>query len=116
MAAPSVFDTPFQPDPNHYFIPCKVQPGMFKGEWLVTVEAVNPDKPDQILQTQSWVDERSVQEIEGTPAREQPVPGKLRVEWSRTVNGLAVLILPQPSLPLGTRIFLPEHKVEVRPA
>src|SRR5262245_9077329 len=85
---------------------------MFRGEWLVVVDAADPANPEHSVQAQMWVDERDVRRLEGKPERGRPVNGWLRVEWADTRQGLALVVLPQPAQPLGESLLIREHLVE----
>jgi len=95
-----------------YYIPCRVEPGMFREEWLVVVDAADPKNPQQSIQAQMFVDQRDVQRLEGTPARGQPTRGWLRVQRAGTQEGMAVIVLPQWAQPVGTTILVRDNLVE----
>ena len=61
------------------FIPCKVEPGMFHGERLVFLDVIDPQNVGQTACVQLLVDQRHVSGILGTPKRNDPAPGWLRV-------------------------------------
>jgi len=96
------------------FIPCQVQPGMFREEWLVFVQAINPDDPTQTVRVQLFADAREVSGVEGEPKHKQPVPAWLRVSLVRKKNGFAHVILPQPSTPIGEDILVDGKLVKRR--
>jgi hypothetical protein len=92
-------------------VKCRLEPGMFKGEWLVFVDAVDPES-DRPVQVQLFADEREVAGIQGTPRRNQPVSGWLRVSLVRAKNGLAQIVLPQPATPVGETVFVKREMVD----
>src|SRR2546422_10256456 len=83
------------------YVPCRVEPGMFRDEWLVYVEAVNPQDPENKIRVQLLVDQREVAELQGTPRRHAPAAGWLRVSLASRARGLAQVVLPQPAIPVG---------------
>jgi hypothetical protein len=93
-------------------VPVRVEPGMFKGEYLVHLEALNPSDPKQTVHAQLFADEHEVKAIEGTPERGKPVPALLVVSLMRQANGLAHIILPQPAQPLGESLFIEANRLE----
>jgi hypothetical protein len=94
------------------FVPCRVEPGMFRGEYLVYLDALNPNRPDEEVHAQLFVDERDVRAIQGTPSRNQPVPAWLAVSLVRTSHGFAQIVLPQPAQPLGDTLLIDEDKIK----
>ncbi len=95
------------------FVKCQLEPGMFKGEWLVFLHAINPENK-QDLRVQLFADEREVARIEGTPKRNQPVWGWLRVSLVKAKNELAQVVLPQPATPLGETVFVRQELVDLK--
>ena len=93
------------------YIPCRVEPGMFRGEFLVYVEAFNPDNPEEVVHAQLFADARDVAGIRGTPERNKPAPAWLTVSLVRVSHGLAQIVLPQPAQPLGETLLIDEEKV-----
>lgn len=87
-------------------IPCKVAPGMFRGEYLVYVDAAEPSNPNEKATAQLLVDEREVSGIVGTPKRNDPVNGWLRATLIGQRGEWAEVVLPQPSQPFGERILV----------
>ena len=86
----------------HVYVPCRVEPGMFRGEYLVTFEGVvNHSKVPINL----FADEAVVR-IKASPARGKPVEGLLRAELLNRQNDLALLALPQAAQPVGERAFV----------
>ena len=94
------------------YVPCQVQPGMFRGEWLVYVDAVDPQSPENRIRVQLLVDHGEVADIQGTPRRNQPAPAWLRVSLANKSQGLAQVVLPQPAIPVGESMFIPERLVK----
>ena len=90
-----------------YFIPCRVEPGMFKEEYLVYLEAFDPRSPGKPVRAQLLVDKREISTIQGTPKRNSPTPARLRVTRLKREGDWDVLILPQPCQPLGETILMP---------
>jgi hypothetical protein len=78
---------------------------MFKGEWLVFLDAIDPESK-QNLNVQLFVDEREVRKIHGVPKRNKPASGWLRVSLIKSNNQLAQIVLPQPANPVGETIFV----------
>jgi hypothetical protein len=94
------------------YIPCMAEPGMFRGEWLVFLDVVDPENPDQTIRAQCLVDQREVANLMGTPQRSKPVRGWLRVALVDHRKGFAQVILPQPAVPVGESIFMDEDLVK----
>src|SRR5437899_104152 len=107
---------------SHRYVPCRVEPGMFRGEWLVHVDAVNPQDPENKIRVQLLVDESEVADLQGTPRRHQPATGWLRVSLASKAKGLAQVVLPQPAIPVGSacvcifpiRPFMPASAARLR--
>jgi hypothetical protein len=85
---------------------------MFRDEWLVFIDAVDPKNPGHTIEVQMFADARDVLRLEGTLARRQPVRGWLRVERAGEENGLALILLPQFAQPVGTYLLLKKELVE----
>lgn len=94
-------------------VKCWLEPGMFKGEWLVFLDATDPEN-QRDLKVQLFVDEREVARIQGTPKRNQPVSGWLRVSLVEAKNGLAQVVLPQPATPVGETVFVKRELVDMQ--
>ena len=88
------------------YLPCRAEPGMFKGELLVYIAGFVPAKKGPKIEAQLLVDEHEVAELAGAPKRNQPSKGWLRVTLLAEVEGMAEVILPQPAQPLGERILI----------
>lgn len=91
-----------------FSIPCRVEPGMFKDEYLVYLDAHDPRSPGKPVKTQLLVDQREISGIHGTPKRNSPAPAQLRVTRLKSEGDWDVLILPQPCQPLGETILMPK--------
>ena len=50
--------------------------------------------------------------IHGTPRRNQPAPGYLRVSLVKAKNGFVQVVLPQPATPFGETIFVKKTSVD----
>jgi len=96
----------------HFLIPCRVVPGMFRDEWLVLIDAVDPKNPGEPLEVRMFAHPLLVVRLEGTPTREQPVKGWVRVEQVGVQNGLAKILLPQFAQPVGTYLYINKDLVE----
>ena len=92
-------------------IRCRLEPGMFKEEWLVSLDAIDPEN-QQERKVQLFADEREVTRIHGTPRRNQPVQGHLRVSRVKAKNGVVLVVLPQPATPLGETILVKKQLVD----
>jgi hypothetical protein len=95
------------------FVKCRLEPGMFKGEWLVVLDAFDPEN-ERDLKVQLFADLKEVAKVEGTPKRNQPVPGWLRVSLVKAKNRLAQVVLPQPATPIGETIFVKQELVRLK--
>ena len=93
------------------YVPCRVEPGRFRGEFLVYLKALNPSHPEESVDAQLFADERDVVGVQGTPERNRPVPAWLVVSLVRTSHGLAQLVLPQPAQPLGENLLSDEDEL-----
>src|SRR5688572_4450657 len=56
------------------YVRCQVEPGMFREEWLVWIDAVDPKNYSQPAKVQLFVDQREVTEVKGKPKRKAPAP------------------------------------------
>src|SRR5258708_6483776 len=90
------------------YVPCRVEPGMFRGEYLVYLEVLDPQDPDRTLPAQTLVDHREVEGVHSEPRRNNPVPGWLRVEVVGVERGAVRVVLPQPAQPFGESALIPE--------
>jgi hypothetical protein len=101
-----------KPSESTVYIPCQVEPGMFKGEWLVHLTASDPHDPNRTVQVKLFADERDVKDIQGNPARHQPKKALLRVTLVKKGGGMAEVVFPQPAQPVGTSAFFEEKLLE----
>jgi hypothetical protein len=97
------------------YIPCQVAPGMFRGEYLVYLDAAPPDSPNARAKAQLHVDEREVSGLSGKPKRNDPAHGWLRVTLLAKGSDWAEVVLPQPSQPFGERIVVAGGSVRKAP-
>jgi hypothetical protein len=88
----------------------RVEPGMFKAEWLVFLQAINPET-HAAMRIQLFVDDREVTRMQGRPKRNQPAEAWLRVSHIRTKGGLVQIVLPQPATPFGETVFVKQELV-----
>jgi hypothetical protein len=79
---------------------------MFHGEYLVSFEALDPQRPGEKVVVKLLADERDVTIRSGTPTRDHPAGGLLRVEVLGRKQGFALLVLPQPAQPVGERALV----------
>ena len=101
-----------KPTESTVYIPCLVQPGMFKGEWLVQLAASDPHDPDKTVEVKLFADERDVRGIQGTPERHKPAKAWLRVTLVKKAGGMAEVVFPQPAQPVGNSAFFEEKLLE----
>jgi hypothetical protein len=96
------------------YIQCQVEPGMFKGEYLVQLTAADPRQPNKPLIVKLFADERDVKRIRGTPEpqRHKPVRAWLRVTVANTREGFVEVVFPQPAQPVGESAFFEKDLVE----
>jgi len=90
------------------FVPCIAVPGMFSGEYLVTLYAVDPQNPSgDKLAVQLFVDEREF-EVVGQPSSEGELKGYLKVELAPrgTTSDYCTVILPTPAIPFGDSVVV----------
>jgi hypothetical protein len=88
------------------FLPCQAEPGMFKGEFLVYLHGLNPERGEETITVQMLVDERDVKGLERPPKRNNPEKGWVQVSLLFEKGGVAEVILPQPAQPVGQRLFV----------
>lgn len=97
-----------------YYLPCRAEPGMFKGEYLVYLNGYNPSEPDKPIQAQMLVDEHEVRLIgDKPPKRNAPVEASVRVMLLGTTKGIAEVVLPQPAQPVGERMLVDVKDLQV---
>ena len=102
---------PVDPLASLRYIPCAVQPGMFRGEYLVHLQARNPEDPEKTCTLKLFADAQDVAGIDGTPRRGHPKPAHLRVEVIRKAKGMVLVNLPQPAVPDAERVLIDENDV-----
>jgi hypothetical protein len=100
--------------PTVGYVPCVVEPGMFRGEYLVSFDAVDLQNPEKKVPVRLLADEQEVVVRSGVPKRGKPVEGLLRVEVLEKTNGFALLVLPQPAQPVGERTYVSADLVQER--
>jgi hypothetical protein len=93
-------------------IRCRIEPGMFREEFLVYLNAIDPENPNKTVKVQLLVDRRELSNIHGTPKRHDPADGWLRATLSDRRGEWVQVILPQPSQPLGERIWVTGDSVK----
>jgi hypothetical protein len=76
------------------YVRCQVEPGMFRGEWLVHLDTIDPRHPSKEVRVQLLADDREVSGVQGTPARHRPVPGLLRITFVKPEAEFAWIVLP----------------------
>jgi hypothetical protein len=90
------------------FVPCVAAPGMFNGEYLVTLRAIDPQNPSgEKLAVQLFVDEREVELFERTGAKGER-KGWLKVELAphETSSTYCTVILPTPAIAFGDSVVV----------
>lgn len=98
------------------YLKCRVEPGMFKDEWLVSIDALDPKDHQQPAKVQLFADRRLVTNVQGTPARKQPTWAWLRVGVVAVRGDLASIVLPQPATPFGEHVLVRNDLVKGAPA
>jgi hypothetical protein len=98
-----------------WLVKCRVEPGMFKDEWLAYVDAINPTNERQSAKVQLFVDAREVRDVRGTPKRNEPAPAWLRVTMLAVRGDVANVLLPQPATPFGESILVRGESVRETP-
>ena len=95
---------------NVRHVNCQVEPGMFDGELLVSIQGINPQNPKGPFRVQLLADSALV--TCGTkPERGRPVEGRLRVGVVRIKEGIATVVLPQPAIPVGEAMLVREDQL-----
>jgi hypothetical protein len=86
---------------------------MFRGEYLVSFDAVDLQNPNKKVSVRLLADENEVDLPSGRlPKRDEPVEGLLRIEVLGTEKGFALVVLPQPAQPVGERAYVDEDIVQ----
>ena len=88
------------------YLPCKAEPGMFKGELLVYLHGLHPERRGESIRVQMLVDEQEVKALTGEPKRNNPVSGWLKVSLGHEEGGVAEVVLPQPAQPVGESLLV----------
>ncbi len=94
------------------YIPCRVAPGMFGDQWLVYLDVADPADPNKKVNVQLLVDKRVVSKLQGTPQRNEPAPGYLRVSLMDKEGEFSRVILPQPATATGDNVLIEEALVK----
>ena len=97
------------------YVKCRVEPGMFRDEWLVHLDALDPKNPRQPTKVQLFVDQREVVEVKGTPKRNEPAPAWLCVALLGVRGNLANIVLPQPATPFGENVLVSSESLQPAP-
>src|SRR5437867_1855500 len=97
------------------YVPCRAEPGMFRGEYLVFLDVADPANPDRTLEAQVLVDERELKDVRGTPRRNSPATAWLRVAVVGPERGFTRVVLPQPAQPGGESVLVAENQVRSVP-
>jgi hypothetical protein len=85
---------------------------MFRGEWLVYLNTVDPHDPNREVREQLLADEREVRGILGTPKRNNPAPAWLRVSFVKREAEFAWIVLPQPATLSGENVLVHAKDLE----
>jgi hypothetical protein len=88
------------------FIPCKVEPGLFRGEYLVHVQGIDRSGGRNAIPVQLFVDENVIKNLSEIPQQGKPATGLLRVALAGVSKDLARVVLPQPAAPVGESMFV----------
>jgi hypothetical protein len=94
------------------YVPCEVEPGMFRGEYLVSLTAYDPREPGKQVPVKLFADERDIKSIQGSPERRKPVKALLRVAVANKGKGFAEVVFPQPAQPVGNSALFEENLLE----
>jgi len=89
-------------------IPCQVEPGMFRGEYLVYVQGIDQSDKKGSIEVQLFVDENAVKCLNGIPQHNKRATGWLRVALANVEQGMARVVLPQPAVPVGESMIVKE--------
>src|SRR4051812_38303912 len=98
------------------YIPCRVEPGMFRGEYLAYIHVGTLANPEEVVSAQLFVDHREVVGVAKVPTKNDPVPGFLRVQLAEIKGGYATIVLPQHAEPLGATVTVDEEQLKESPA
>lgn len=97
---------------NVRYLPCQVRPGMFTDELLVYLDGLDPVHPEQAIKAQMLVDRREVEGLVGTPSRDRPAAGWVRVTLAKESGGVAEVVLPQPAQPFGEILLVDSRQLK----
>ncbi|MCI0637742.1 MAG: hypothetical protein L0Y72_02220 [Gemmataceae bacterium] len=89
---------------------------MFKEEWLVYVDAIDPSDYHRPVKVQLFVDGREVSHLKDTPKRNEPAWAWLQVSLVATRGQLASVVLPQPAIPFGANVLVRQELLKGTPA
>jgi hypothetical protein len=93
------------------YLACRVEPGLFKEEWLVYLDVGTLHDPERTVRAQLLADKREVKEVVGPPARNSPAPAWLRVEQADVKGDFAIVVLPQPAEPVGATVVVKQERL-----
>ena len=98
-----------------YYVRCKAEPGMFRGELLVHLEELTSLAPLTSRPIELLVDAELMILDEPTPSRQRPIGGLLKISLLEKRDGFAAIVLPQPTIATGgtTIIVRAEDLVDV---
>jgi hypothetical protein len=101
--------------PVSRYLPCSAEPGMFRGELLVYLDAIDPEDRDRTIRVQMLVDHREVEHLGGEPRRNSPVSAWVRVTLANQEGGIAEVVLPQPAQPVGESMLVDVNQLRETP-
>jgi hypothetical protein len=94
------------------YLPCRVRPGMFKGELLVFLDGLSEAR--EPISVQMLVDELEVEGLDREPGPGEPAHGWVRVALAREHKGVAEVILPQPAQPVGDSLLVDRGQLKAK--
>jgi hypothetical protein len=94
------------------YLPARVEPGMFRGEFLAHLEGYKLDHPDKRIPVQMLVDQNEVVGLTREPKRNQPESAWVRVTSAGEDGGLTRVILPQPAQPVGESMLVDSKELK----
>lgn len=97
------------------FLKCRVEPGMFRDDFLVYLDAIDPKNHSQPAKVQLLVDQRELTKVKGKPKRNSPVEAWLRVTVAGRRGDIVSVVLPQPATSFGESILVPSDHVKKAP-
>lgn len=97
------------------YLPCRAEPGMFRGELLVFLNAIDPTDHAKTIKVQMLVDTKEVDGLEGNPQRHKPVVGWVKVTLADQRDDLALVVLPQPAQPVGESMLVKVAELKEKP-